>query len=203
MRCLSWIILLCSALFAQESTRLHIDTWPSNAEVNLSIPPAAKDLHSSLTPYVQTLVMDSSTIRLYFFKPGYHDTSITIRLKPNPENYVFFHLQPESDSLQLDLQNQFLRERSAKLWAQRTWISASLPAALTLLFLSQTAYAYHRAANDKEKAANSTFTGDQAYNTFVQEYQRHALEGNDAKHRAWIAAGATGLFLAAGCLINF
>ena len=197
------ILLFCLCSFAQESTIIHIDTWPSNAEVSLSVPPDASNLQPLHTPAQQEIVMDSNTMRVYFFKPGFHEATLTVRLKPSPTNYLFFHLQPETDSLLIEKQNDFLQKRSGKIWAKRTWISASIPAGLALFFLSQAAYSYHLASQEKKNATQSIFTNDAPYASFVNQFHQHVHDGNNAKKRAVIASGITGLFFVAGFVIYF
>lgn len=198
------IIVLCLYLAvlvsAQTEVKLQVATWPSHAEISPNIPPDA-DLQSDyVSPSILIVPPDSPSIKVYFFKPGYQDTAITVKVRPNQGNYLFVRLSPETDSIALLDQNDFQRGRALNLWGKRMMMASLIPIAISGVFFTQSALAYRDA---KVKSTQEGFPNYETYQSDYRHYKSNVEAGDKAKTRAVASLCAAGAFFLIGFSLTF
>jgi hypothetical protein len=194
---ISYACLFCSISFAAD-TQLNISTWPSGSEVYLG-----KSQIPAITPSRHAVSLDSSPVLVRFFKPGFRDTTVLVRLQNSNRNFLYFHLPTETDSSALEAQTQFLRQRAHRLWGKRTLWGSIVPALLAGAFTGQTLYYYGKSSEAKNKAVQTVLTDSEAYHSLISSMKQNNQSGSDAKTRAAISLGVAGLMLAGGIFLSF
>lgn len=200
MKAITVFLFLSCAGLAQKTTKLQIATWPSHAEVSLDQPPQAELLLPMETPAVVQISLDSPTVKLYFFKPGYQDTALTVRLKPGKDNFFFLHLLPEQDSSALDEHSAFLRERAMHVWGRRTMWASLAPLVASGLFALQAIYYYDQAKMERDQTG---FPDQEQYRNDVAKYRAKVRDGDQAKTRAAVSLGIAGVAFLVGATLSF
>lgn len=196
------LFLFCSAVVLQaaEVRNLQIDTWPAHAEVSLHEPPSSKNLHPIKSPWITSVPSDSGKLKIFFFKPGYQDTAITVRLKSDTNNFVFIHLNPEPDSANLEEQNAFLRGRAMRIWGKGTMWASIAPLLVSGAFALQAIYKYDHAQTNSTPQG---FPDQDQYRKDYLHYRQKVQEGDEAKTRALISLGTAGAVFLLGAVLSF
>lgn len=201
MKFLLLFILMATTLLQAEGVRsLQIDTWPSHAEVSLNEAPSARNLHPLKSPWITSVPLDSTTIKIFFFKPGYQDTAVTVRLKSDTSNFVFIHLNPELDSVALEDQNAFLRGRTMRIWGKGTMWASLAPLLASGAFALQAMYKYDHA---QTHSSQQGFPDQDQYRKDYLHYRQKVQEGDEAKTRALISLGTAGAVFLLGAVLSF
>ena len=203
MRIFTSLWIFAAALLTPAEESLQISTWPSNAEIFVRSPPSPRDRDVLHTPCSVTLPTALNPVQLYFFKPGYRDTSIYVRLRPDTTNYLYFHLTMETNSVALEQQGVFLRKRSHGILGRRLMWASSIPMFCAGIFAWQTSQAYADARESQKEVNQSVLTASASYQELVEETQKDIDRGDRAKKKAIIASAIAGLFFATGFIFYF
>lgn len=200
-------LLLCALLFAQaqgQSGRtLHVATWPGHAEVFVESPPQPGRGPAPLTPYALPLPADSDYVRLYFFKPGYVDTALDVRLPKGSQSHLLVHLHPQSDEEMLEAQQRFLFTRSRHRLGLRLLWSSLLPLAYAGGAALGAQYYYHEANGPADHMRQSTLYDPKAYQEAQDEYEDRVDAADRCLRQArWATLAALGV-AALGIVLNF
>jgi len=203
---MKWLLVFLTSIeflcASDTETNLHISTWPSSAEVSLQHPlqPSADPLK---TPQVFKISTDSALIQFFLFKPGYQNKAIQVRLKKVPHNYVFIHLSPETDSLLLNEQSEFLRERSHQVWSRRIAKISVLPFLCSGLFAWQAQQQYSQAEKKQSLADQSLLTESEHYQSLLDSYEHHVKQGDKARTNSLYALGGAIFMLSVSGILYF
>lgn len=196
------VLFLCAVALvsAQTDIKLQVATWPSHAEISPNIPPDADKQSAFVSPSTLVVPPESSSIKVYFFKPGYQDTAVTVNVRSNQGNYLFVRLSPETDSIALLDQNDFQRGRTLNLWGKRMMMASLIPIAISGIFFTQSALAYKDA---KVKSAQEGFPNYETYQSDYHHYKSNVEAGDKAKTRAVASLCTAGAFFLIGFTLTF
>jgi len=204
MRQLLIILFVHILAYSEETTRtrLHISTWPSAAEVALYNPHSPK-ANPVVSPTIIEIPSDSSTVRVFLFKPGFQSKTLQIKLQDIPDNFLFIHMTAETDSMILETQNDFLRERAHLLWSKRIALASVAPLLYAGLQAWKSADYFAQAKHHKSLAEQSLLTESENYQGLITSFQSDVQNGKQARTKSLWAIGGTALMLSISGIIYF
>jgi hypothetical protein len=184
-------------------TQLKIQSIPTEAEVYLDEPPSLSKMPQYRTDATIMDVRPGLERTIYFFKVGYHDTSVTIPVEAFMPNLVGVDLKPITEDLaKLEAQLAFVKHRQHK-WLGRglLWSSiAPLLAGATMIVLADRDW--QKAVDYKNAYLDAAFESSETQH-FVSENKRLNDSGDQkAQIAAGLGAGAF-LLLTAGIILQF
>jgi len=204
---LRWILIFAvwvsAQKFADSLVFLHVSSWPIGAQFSKDAPPEIHGAELLTAPATLTFPRLSDTVSLYFFKPGFRNTHIQVKLRNTANNFVFLRLQAETDSLALEAQTDFLQQLANQERGKLIMGSASIPAAIAAIFWYQASEAYRKANNAKAHAEQSILIGTSHYNDLTQTFKTQEHLGNTNQTNALIAVGISALVFATGITLYF
>ena len=197
------MVLFLAHATGQEERTLHVATWPGRAEVFVENPPEPGREPAPLTPHALLLPADSNFVRLYFFKPGYADTVLDVRLPPGSQSHLLVHLRPEMDKGMLEAQQRFLFARSRHRVGIRLLWSSLLPLTYAGAAALGAQYFYHEARDPAKRMRQSTLYDPRAYQEAKDDYEDKVHDGDRLLRQAgWATLGALGI-ATLGLVLNF
>lgn len=199
----TFLMLAIGLVNADTTKTLHVATWPAHAEVFVDSPPTPGHAPAPTTPYSLAVPSDSDWVHLYFFRPGYADTALDVRIPRGTDSYLLVHLQAEADPLVLEEQGDFLATRNRHRWGYRLLWGSLFPAALSLGFASMAAWQYREAQASAERMDASTLVDGDSYRDAQHEYDQSLTAANRNLSRARWSLGAGALLLATGFVLTF
>lgn len=184
-------------------TMLKVQSKPTHAEVFVDKSPSLNRSPGPLTNISLFDVRPAPERKIHLFKPGYHDTVITVPVLAYMPNLVFVEMRAIRDNLSLlEEQQQFVNKRNRRLWGRRVWYTASLPLIASGIF-------FYVANADWEKAAVRARSYDDAAlsspqtDRLLTENRKYNRDGDrKARIAASIAGGALALGVA-GLVLHF
>lgn len=206
MKFLLWILTLCPFLFAGESATktLRISTWPSDAEIYIGERPESFVRQSRLVTPQEISVSDSdSLIRATFFKPGFADTTIDIRLSAPGKNFVWIELAEESDLDKMEWQKSILQEREKKWTGKILFFSGILPLALSGTFAGLAEWNFHKADEAKESLERSVIQDGERFRKWENDFHDKKESGKNFRTAAIVSLGVGALLWTFAAIFTF
>lgn len=200
-------VLLCLCLgvaAAEESRTLRISTWPSNAEIYVgSRPESFAEKSPMTTPREIPLYEGDTSLRVTFFKPGYTDTTIDVRVAIPGKSFLWVELSEESDLDRIDWQNGILEERERKRWGKRFFFSGILPFALSGAFAGIAEWNFQSAEDDKSFLEKSLIRSDGNFQSRKEDFDDKRERGEHFRTAAFVSLGVGALLWAAAAIFTF
>lgn len=201
-------VLICLLLqvfaAADESRSLRLSTWPSHAEIYVGSRPESFAKKSSMTtPEEIPLSEGDTSLRVTFFKPGYSDTTIDIKISLPGKNFLWVELSEESDLDRLDWQNEILEERERKRWGKRFFFSGILPFALSGAFAGIAEWNFQSAENDKRFLEKSLIRSGDNFQSRKEDFHDKRERGEHFRTAAFVSLGIGALLWASAAIFTF
>lgn len=209
MKALLRILCLCALpLFAQNASdsarTLRISSWPGGAELYIGERPHSFVQKSNFkSPYEIPVEKSDTAVRVTFFKAGYADTTLDIRI-PNPgKNFVWISLREETDILNLEFQDAIFERRKDRTVGKVLFASSLVPFALAGTFAGLSVSKFHDADDAKEKIEKSIIREGEKYRSFERDFSDSKKSGKHYRTASAVSLGIGALLLATSVIFYF
>lgn len=186
-----------------EETVLQVNSSPPEAEVYINRPKSLNRFPRHTTPAIIRNI-DAGKTSIYFFMPGYRDTTIQIEINPNTFNELKLDLLKEVSGEKINLQSTFIKNRLQRRIGKWTLLLCVVGTGFTSYF------AYETIDNrDKAKKALSQLKKDEIrndtdlYNFWVKNNNTHYYDYRFNLKAFFAAFGATLLCGGTGIVLYF
>lgn len=201
------VMLICcaAAICAQEVPKyLHISTNPSYADayVDKARAPIASNPDVALPGYIRVPEGESSVL-VTIFKPGYKDTTISVKISQADTSYLIVALTPSYDDEQLQYQQRSLMRRARRNFGHKLIFASAVP----LIASGISAIVAHseiKQANErKESIEKSLIRQGEEYEHNVEKFNDHRDRANTSKNVSIGTAIGGAILLGFGIVLSF
>ena len=196
-----FVMLICcaAAICAQEVPKyLHISTNPSYADayVDKARAPIASNPDVALPGYIRVPEGESSVL-VTIFKPGYKDTTISVKVSQADTSYLIVALTPSYDDEQLQYQQRSLMRRARRNFGHKLIFASAAP----LIASGISAIVAHseiKQANERKESIEKSLIRQ------GEEYEHNVEKFNDHRDRAYTSKNVSiGTAIGGAILLGF
>lgn len=203
-----WLLVIFFAwnAFAQQAPhfrKLHITTWPTSAEVFADQQAKPGYQPAPLTPSTLLVHPDSGWVRLHFFKHGYADTILDVRVPSRPESYLMVQLRTSTDPVVLQNQESFLATRTRHNWGRRLLFSSVIPVLVSGAYALHAQMNYDQAKENASLCQNSVLTQGDNFRQAQNKYYQSVDTGDRSLQKAKWSLGIGAALLFTGFILTF
>ena len=200
------LLILALNVFCQPAStfrKLHITTWPPQAEVFADRPTEPGFQPAPLTPHTLLVHPDSGWVRLHFFKYGFSDTIIDVRVPSRPDSYLMVPLRTNTDPIVLQNQESFLGARTRHSWGRRLLFSSIIPVLISGAYALHANMNYNEAQEYASICQNSVLTQGVPYRDALDKYHQSVDRGDRSLQKAKWSLGMGAALLLTGFILTF
>ncbi len=204
-RILAILICCATAICAQEAPKyLHISTNPSYADayVNETRAPIASNPDVALPGFIRVPDGESSVL-VTIFKPGYKDTTISIKISQADTSYLIVALTPSYDDEQLQYQQKSLMRRARRNIGHKFIFASAVPLIASGISAIVAHSEIKQANKKKESIEKSLIREGEEYEHNIEKFNDHRDKAKTSRNIAISTAIGGAILLGFGIVLSF